>query len=174
MWVQIVVGLVMVVGGIGVSIWSYNSADAGDTYRIFWGLPVVGVLTIGWALYKAANEPTIGQRMAQAPPCQIDEAAGENRYPVVFIPAERLAAGFGGQIPRTLDSPSQQKLLSEIIKGDLGLNRRSSAGFPQQDAWTIEKWQEIQAVTDDSGKNLVALAIPFDDGRFAQSTQESA
>lgn len=172
--IQIIIGLAMIIGGIGVSVWSYNSADAGESYRIFWGIPVAGVLTVGWAIYKMATKPTAEQMMAEAPPCQIDEAIGENRYPVVFVPAEKLAAGFGGRIPRTLDSPSQQNRLSEIIREDLSRNRRGFMGLSQQDAWTIEKWQQMQVLTDDSGENLVALAISYDDGRFAQSARGSS
>lgn len=168
---QLVLGLVMIAGGIGVSVWSYNSADAGESYRILWGLPVIGAITVCLAIYKMATKPTVEQMMAEAPPCQIDEAIGENRYPVVFIPARKLAAGFDGRIPRTLDSPSQQNRLSEIIRGDLGRDRRGFTGLSQQDAWTIEKWQHIQVLMDDSGENLVALAIHYDDGRFAQSAQ---
>ena len=54
MIVAVIIGLTMIAGGIVASVWSYNAAEGGGPYIVFFGLQIAGVFVIARALTSDA------------------------------------------------------------------------------------------------------------------------
>ena len=163
-WATVIIGLAMIVGGIGVSVWSYNAAEGGGTYIVLWGLPIAGAFMVVRALWNR------GKNNGHDNQCRFETTEGANPLPVVLVPIDKVAEKFGGRIPETLgQDANQQQMVADIITADVIRNGRWHSDQSRQDAWTIAKWLQLQVLTDDSGQPNY-LAIVYDDGRLQQET----
>ena len=54
--ISLIIGIATIAGGIGFTVWFHNSgADGGETYFIYWGLPVVGLGLVIRAIWQRAK-----------------------------------------------------------------------------------------------------------------------
>ena len=148
--VTIIIGLLLIVGGIGVSI--ATAALIPGFSLIFWGAPIAGLFMIGKAVWN----------ILQSGRCRMGTNEDGSRLPIVFVPIKKVGRAFGGEIPEYLMYlTDQQRVLADIIYNDLQHEERyHTSGVPP---WDITKWRDISVLRDDKG-NISHLCVLFDDG----------
>ena len=144
--------LAMVVGGIVGSIVSHQTAAAGQTYYIYWGTIIVGLIGLGRALWGRNG----------AGKCYIGRDSLGYRLPVVMVPVNKVKRSLGDRYLEALDEPAHQRTLADVIYGDLRSHEHDWQSLVS--AWEPSKWQQLDVALDKKGRPRY-LAIGFDGGR---------